>query len=105
MKTLTVKLGEKEYRAAKLTIVEFSQVTKAIEAMQVAGKDGNLSEVNRLLMSLGGIVCASICRAGSQITPEEIGSVAIPEQIISALGILMHLESVVSQQSAGTKVN
>jgi hypothetical protein len=105
MTTLTVKFGEKEYRAAKLTITEFSQVTKAIDAMQVAGKEGNLCEVNRLLLSLGEIVCASICRAGSQITLDEIGSIAIPEQIISALGILMHLESVVSQQSAGTKVN
>jgi hypothetical protein len=106
MKTLTLKIGGKEYEAAKLTIAEFSAAVKVFDAMQAAGAAGSLSEANRCIQQFTEIVCTSISKTGFEMTMEDIGAIATPEDIISAMGLLIHVDApVISPSAARVKPN
>jgi hypothetical protein len=105
MNTVTIELGGKEFRAAKLTIGQFSQAAKVIDEIEVASESGNLVEANRLLLVLAELICASICRAGTQITLEEIEQITEIEDIYGALEILMRFEMPASLRTASSRVN
>jgi len=105
MKTVTVKLGGKNYLAAQLTISGFSDVTRIVAAMNQAGRDRDLSKVNGLLRELTEIACNSIRRAGSKITVEELCEIAQPEEIAEAVGILIHLENSSGFRAVNQRIN
>src|SRR5580692_12564171 len=92
MNTVTINLGGKEFRAAKFTIGQFSHVTTVLDEIQVAGGNGDLVETNRLILILAEIICASICRAGSEIKIDEIQQIAEVQDIYGAMEILMRVE-------------
>jgi hypothetical protein len=103
MNTVTINLGGKEFRAAKLTIGQFSHVATVLDEIQVAGESGNLVEANRLLLVLAEIIWASICRAGAETTLDEIEQIAEVQDIYGALEILMRVEMPANLRTAGNK--
>ena len=94
MKIVTVNLGDKQFLAAKLTLAEFSVVTKMTTEITTVCGAGNLPRLEELVRDLAEIVCDCIRRAGSTtITVEEIADIAAPEEISEAIGVLMSLGS------------
>lgn len=105
MKIVTVNLGDKQFRAAKLTLAEFSEVTKTISEIRAACADGDFTRLEAVVRELAEIVCGSIVRAGSTITVEEIADLATPEEISEAVGLLMSLGTSSVPQISASKPN
>jgi hypothetical protein len=71
MKTVTVTLGGKEYRARSFTFGEFGEIARIDAAIRETGKEKNVSKAYELFCEALEIVCTSIRSAGSDVPTEE----------------------------------
>jgi hypothetical protein len=93
MKTATVTLGGKEFRAMGFTLGELGEIVRIDTAIREAGKQRDLPKIYALYCEAMEIICSSIRRSGSDVPTEEVKKKLTTDDIEKAVVTLLNFRS------------